>query len=367
MKVTKVDRTRIAVGKTGASRTVSGLLYRNPNNGSNLETMEDQIAERIRKANFLYSIFFRRKETDSETRKFQAEFSALIKDMVKVRGVEAAYKSEKQERIDEAIGNQIKFLLEKESISYKLRRDQITKRMGEIAYNYRTEDAFQDALDQNFLSMRKSLKRGTNHWVAAHLMTGFANRNHLTLKKVVEDLDATKHEELVKFIDAVNRDYYKTAILKSIRRINVKVQPRKDILSLTSAANEKHKGLNDTLNDYASSPARADETLLSIKKILFAYFLPDDSKAEADFLKPENLWNIPRRDETFFDSFFPSEEPVNSSKNGSNTELYVLFDKDKIDDKAVKKRINYVNYGTFLARKAEASSDRDEYWISYIK
>jgi hypothetical protein len=311
MKITKVDRTRSAVGKRetapGAGR---GILYRSPGDGKPLSSVESQVEARVNAANRMYSAFFKGRKTDPATRNLQRYFTEIVKYLAKEDSIRATYAGGEEQAIRAAIEGQIgklkcmKWIFVYNAKERKSDRLEIAK----LPRMYNSEDAFRDAMRESFLCMRRSLKRGTNRRVAEKLMRGLAQCGPLTFEQAVNELDRDSHEELVHFLDCVNRDYHRTNVAKSIQNNDVKVQAgQEQLLELTCATDEKNKGLRKTLEDYASSQEQGDAALLTIKKILFSYFLSGDEKAAEEFLQAGKLWNIPRQEELFFDESFEGE------------------------------------------------------------
>lgn len=92
--------------------------------------------------------------------------------------------------------------------------------------------------------MRKTLKRGRNRDIAIVLLQGLAQMNQVTFTDTVKHLYQEEEKAFCDFIDAVNRDYYRVNIVKSVRNMDVKVQPDlndNSILKLSGLGNIKKK------------------------------------------------------------------------------------------------------------------------------
>ncbi len=74
MKVTKVDRTRIAVSGRKMTDSSRGILYPSPNKTKEIKLVEEQIKDRVESANKLYSAFF----AFSSSRELERRFEELV-------------------------------------------------------------------------------------------------------------------------------------------------------------------------------------------------------------------------------------------------------------------------------------------------
>lgn len=271
-----------------------------------------------------------------------------------IKGKEQIYNKEQDINI---IIRQMKWLYTVDTLTEVKNKEKVEVSLERFNY----PDATEERMKALLVRMRKSLKRKNNAKVAVCLLQGLAQMESTTLKKTVEELlkDEKSREELAVFIDAVNRDYHKTNIIKSVRGINVKVQPQKEtnVLALSNVKNERKKVINNILTSYAASESESDQVLYDIKKVLFDYFLPGSDKVREEFLKPEKLMQIPNRSGVYFDA-----------------ELKEMWGQEgTINQSRLKARIKYVNYGRYLqlrkaeTEKAESNAEIRLYWLSYIK
>ena len=58
MKVTKVEKTRIAVSANNVNGDGRGFLYPTPNEENSVQTVEKQLEKRVFSANKMYGVFF---------------------------------------------------------------------------------------------------------------------------------------------------------------------------------------------------------------------------------------------------------------------------------------------------------------------
>lgn len=350
-------------------------------------TFSKKIEDLYKKENFFkkfWSICKDSKElyVPKNTSELENNFNLLMKNMV-MHSNRQVYEKENDKEIEQNIQKQINYLKNVHSLRYV---DMHTKREGDkklssISYEYATQQRMKAVI----VRMRKSLKRGDKGRVAIQLLQGLAQKDGMTLQKSVESLENENPVALKKFIDAVNRDYYRVNIVKSVRNINVKVQPENGILCLSSVQdkNSKHpnkKALNDTLLMYAASPENADKILWNLKAIVFDYFLcfvPEtvQAKLKLKYLVQDEdnkmLWKMPHtiegNKEVYFDSFFSGEC---NDENRENIALENLFDASngrKISQGKIKNRIKYINYGIYLKKSTENEENWYQYWLQFIK
>ena len=339
------------------------------------------LSEKIReiKSEEIKNFFLASKECESnkerkpyiakDTKELEKWFTILLKEMVKSnKRLFYVYKEGKKEDIKGVITEQIEWLkklnyLEEIKYNFKEKKNKVenTLNLKEYSYEYATEER----MNAIMVRMRKSIKRDGNRKVAMVLLQGLARMEQCTLKSAIKSLEA---QELIDFIDSVNRDYYKINIFKSLENMDVKVQPQNDTLVLTSTINAKHKGLLQTLEEYASSKEQSDGILLKIKRLLLEYFIPKEALKEK-YYNVNNLWMLPGFNECFFDADFKPYGTGTEDTMGFDLKSICDMDKKTVKEKKARRRINYVNNGKYLQAMytAKERNDFESYWISYIK
>ncbi|MCD7737161.1 MAG: type VI-A CRISPR-associated RNA-guided ribonuclease Cas13a [Lachnospiraceae bacterium] len=432
MKITKVDRTRSAVSRfeTDGGR---GLLYEAPKTEQREVSMDEKVGKRIDDANRLYSVFFAANKNDGHRDLFTDKssedeprysmekiFTELIKQLVRTCDTEA-YRNEDRAAVEQSIEKQIQRIQGLTWLNVNKTRVPLEK----IQCRAVTWDGLSDSLTR----MRKPLKRGTNRQVAVSLIQGLAHVEEKSLSSVIRDYkkDPESYEQLKHFVDSANKDYYKVNVLKSLKHIDVKMQPevvqlkdgaeQNQILNLSRGGTDKKKGLYDALSGYAASEESADRTLLHIKELLLAYF-PIEGNREK-FLTKEKLWvfpndalpiyfdyefDTPDSSENTLESICKDEEPnawkeaqAEKRNSGTGKKNSVRKTKEEAEKTAAdrrkvskaKRRIKYVNYGRYLhalddleqnledmkqkqthddpRQKPEESAAFQRYWLNYIK
>lgn len=295
-----------------------------------------------------------------DTKELERNFSLILKQL--------AWKA------DYGIEKQITWLEELKEI--KVRRGVFVK-IEEMKYPYATEDR----MDAVLVRMRRSLKKGENIRVANMMLRGLAQGNFSALITEMKN-DEKEYEALRYFIESLNKDYHKKDLIKSVENHDVKVQVYDETLDLSSVNVEKSSAkkknreqLNMTLLRYASSPENADAVLLQIKQVMLEYFVWNSNKVQRTFLKPERLWDLPKREIQFFDNEF---EPIDKNKEEKPEAMITLaemWQQENVLEREVRARINYVNCGKYQQMiaaldKKELSEEEVEfhkYWIGYIK
>ncbi len=242
--------------------------------------------------------------------------------------------------------------------------------LKDIFHNSTTDDR----LDAVLVRMRKSLKRGDNHDVAIKLLKALASKEDRWENQINAMLkDDDNRQKLYKFIYSINMDYHKMSLIRSVEKINVKIDVKSkedkktNLLILSNAEDEKKKGLYQTLNQYACSADASNEILIKIKKIVFAYFIGDNRKEYEDrYFSVEKLWKFPQYPSYFGDDFDCKEESI---KLEAKTKLAQLLEpiESKVDMAAIKQQIRYVNYGAYKGLMEAYTDDISVYWIRYIK
>ena len=299
-----------------------------------------------------------------DTSSLENMFTLLLSGMVK-KCEHKAYMDGDQEGIQKSVQKEIQWLISTKAL-IKRNRGEVNKiELSKIKNPYATEERLQIVL----IRMRKSLKRGINRDIAICLLQGMAQMNGKTFSETVEILNRERGQELAGFIDAVNRDYYRVNIMKSVQNMDVKVQPdlqKNALLALSSIGNEKKEALTDILLRYAASGKDADQVLLEIKTLLFEYFLPGKQREKEKYTIVQNLWNIPYLYGVYLDDGFICE---NSDMQDEDMEAICDIDPQyKIPQSKLKRRIRYVNYGRYMQMMDTHTSDREKrYWIQYIK
>ena len=298
-----------------------------------------------------------------DTSSLENMFTLLLSGMVK-KCEREAYANNDQEGIQRSVRKEIQWLANTKVLIKKKRWEVKEIELSEIKNSYATEERLQVVL----VRMRKSLKRGTNRAIAISLLQGMAQLDGRTLSETVKTLKKEQGKELADFIDAVNRDYYRVNIMKSVQNIDVKVQPdlqANALLGLSSMGNEKKEPLTDTLLRYAASGRDADQVLLEIKTLLFEYFLPGKQREKEKYTTVQNLWNVPSLYGVYLDDGFIYED---SDMQDEDIEAICDVDsEDKIPQGKLKKRIRYVNYGRYMQMMDQTSDREKRYWIQYIK
>ncbi|MCD7956988.1 MAG: type VI-A CRISPR-associated RNA-guided ribonuclease Cas13a [Lachnospiraceae bacterium] len=309
-------------------------------------------------------------------------FSVLMETMAKLCRPEeiVAWQSGAGETADACIERQVRWLsglselevYESKKVNGKTERYPVRVPLEDIRWRFATDDRMEAVL----VRMRRALKRESNGRVAMRLMQGLAQMNGQTLHSVVEDMkkDPQAYAELKKFIGAVDRNYHKTDILNSLRRMDVKVQvvPREEYdeeasgqLDLSSVLKKEKAVLGQTLERYASSEAESAAVLLDIKRLLFTYFRANGNLEK--YLNPDKLMLLPTDTSVYFDDEFDAPEAAGGREAGEP--LSVIWNdegrKHRITD--AKKRIKYVNYGIYLRCRSETEDEFQLYWLRFIK
>lgn len=367
MKVTKVDRKRIAVVSKPEKNTV---LYPSTMRADDkIETASEQIKNRVAEANKLYSVFFSGKQknqgNDVNTSDLEKKFTWLIKDLLALCNEDEYLEQETKKA---CIESQIKYLLN-------------LKRISQTTSSNITDDV----LDQMIVRMRKPLKRGSNEAIVKKILAAFATKNIQTFRTVIEDLNQNQHKEFVRFIDSINKDYYKVNLVKSINNHNTKVQKisaESDLLDLPSVNNTKaHKEeITLTLKEYASSKDGSDKVLMTIKSLFFEYFFSVDLVSVGRFNGIENIWKMPTLDKKlileedvifggyFDEGFVVSEKYKNDWKYQADNTLELLLKAENLNKDAIKARVNFVNVGRYLELKEIHKEDKiTGFWLNFAK
>lgn len=293
------------------------------------------------------------------TNNLERYFTSIMQSMVKKCSADV-YLQDNEQEINKCIMKEIQYLLNINSITITSKETTNEIKLSDIKYMYATEERLKLVI----IRMRRTLKRGTNGEIAVELLKGLAQMDGVNFSNTVKRLKDEKYKELVKFVDAVNRDYHRVSACKSLKKINVKIQPAKEsdnILALASFSNPKKQALNDTLKKYASSEKDSDEVLKGIKGLLFDYFLPWDYEIRENYTSDANLWKMPYK-EKYFDTNF-------GTNNGEDIEIQSIIagcNGNRIPQRQIKQRIRYVNYGKYLELK-EAGDSHRLYWLQYIK
>ncbi|MCD8076591.1 MAG: type VI-A CRISPR-associated RNA-guided ribonuclease Cas13a [Lachnospiraceae bacterium] len=324
-------------------------------------------------------------------------FSVLLKTLL---DYSSSNESENDGEIaSDPVERQIAWLLSDEPrvLSFKSwdRKTKQTKEkkvsLEEIRWSFATEERLSALL----VRMRQSLKRGSNRRVAIRLMQGLAQQDNQNLKLVVEEMkeDSQSYEELKRFFGAAYRNYYKTDVLQSIRKKNMKVQIYQKEnglgqLELSSIRKPEKAALTGTLERYASSEKSSAEEMRQLKSLLFGYFYPDAKREiylwdDDDKDWKEKLFHFPNVKEVYFDSDFLQEEPAGERDPGEALEVlwhestrmeldYIANPKvQKAEERrrfnAVKNRIKYVNYGKYLQGLRRESDEFKRYWLRFVK
>lgn len=387
MKVTKVNSTRVAVTSEQMEKNGRVVIYATTRNMNLKSTdVENVVKRRVEHANRLYGVFFKGdKKKTKLPGELEERFTNLMESMeLHFRDdVLKAYKSGNKSKISKCINQQIEWLMnvcriekmawDKEQRRYVVR---FSNEFAKLKCNVNDE-----VLDDAIVRMRKPLKRGTNERIVKRLLKALAQGEQNIYANAIEDLMKNDGEALRKYIDTVNKDYYKINLLRSLAKHDVKVQITNDdaVLNLASVGNSKgnKQALTKILEKYASSPDAATETLLDIKKVLFAYFFDFVDIAYGGFFDKENLWKVPKEDLAvdlvfsgyFDDGFHTTDEYVNDEEMVATTCLDELFREDRLNWKNIKKRVNFVNYGKYLSLLGE-TDEGDEitrFWLCYIK
>lgn len=302
-----------------------------------------------------------------KTRDLETAFTELIKLLVKKCKIEL-YTNIEQARFNEKIQQDIAVQIDyaKNLSFYENKGEKVY--LNNIFYYGATTDRMDAVVER----MRRTMKRGNNRKVAVKLLIALANKSW---KATIEAMmnDEVERKQLIHFIYAANIDYHRLNIIRSIKRLKVKVKVNEEsvqekMLILSSAEDKKKVGLNETLISYASSKENADKTLLRIKGIVFDYFLGKDrNRTEEDYFKGKGIWSFPNYVMEFFGDaqigILEENKPEAQSTLENIMSQYV-----KINKKAVQRRIRYANYGIYKQMMDREELDElDKYWIKYIK
>lgn len=385
MKTTKVNSTRVAVlrRKTNGSRAV--LYAASPNKSFKDGTMEAIITKRVESANRLYGVFFRGEgKRDRELENLEKGFTWLMMSMEsKFRNdILKVYKSGGPEKIQRCIEKEIAWMMEISRIeklewNFKNKQYESNEKNRFEFSHLKTDKLTEEALEDAIVRTRKYLKRGTNKRIIKRMLKAVAEGNRTVFVNALDDMRQNDGMALYKYIDAVNRDYYKTNLLKSLLRHDVKVQANDKLLDLASVNNEKgDKGALTTIMErYASSKDGAVETLLELKRVLFDYFFDFGTETYGSFFMKENLWKIP--DETvkndvlfgglFDEGFQAAEEYAEAEKRIAADTLEVLFRADRVNWGKINGRVKFVNYGKYLRMLSVTENEVEKFWINYVK
>ena len=299
------------------------------------------------------------------TSELENVFSLVIKAVAEQCDVDAYYRND-IDAIEKNLEKQITFLekiVEQKPKNSKEKPKKIE--LDKFSYEYAQEERMNAIL----VRMRKSLKRDNQRQIAIKLLQAVARMENQSLSSVIKQIKEDEQQYLLlkKFLIAVNKDYHHINIVISIKNMDIKVQPNKMQLDLSSVKNEKKKVLNETLEQYASSEENSDEILLRLKTVLFDYFSIEDKGKK--FLTKGKIWSFPMNDIQYFDSeFVPfcSEEEINNQP--TLEDFWVEHQKtNRKKDRAIKKRINYVNYGKYLTLTVNETDEFRKYWCSFIK
>lgn len=314
----------------------------------------------------------------SGTDDLEKAFTELMRSTA-LKCQKSLYTDIKQARFSEEVRRDICRQIDsmKSEKDYTVKKE--TKKLTELS----CPDATYDRLEAVTERMRRTLKRGDLRQTAIELLQGLAQmetetggrKKKLTWKTVIEDMmaDEERQERLIRFLFAVNTDYHKFNVSKSIRGINVKVQPKQKedeeiLLALSSGGNDKKAALADTLRLYASSREASDELLIRLKRILFSYFLGGERcQTESVYFSGEGIWKFPHFANEYPDSYF--EPDIDENKPEARMLLAELVEGADIrrNLKEIKARVRYVNYGIYRKMTAAYTEDIDRYWITYIK
>ncbi len=292
-------------------------------------------------------------------------FSLVMKAVAQKCDVDAYYKDD-VDAIEKNLKVQLKFLENIRTVKVKKNQKDAPQiiELKQFSYAYAT----QERMNAILVRMRKSLKRDNYRQIAIKLLQAIAQTENQSLSSVIKQMkeDEQQYLQLKKFLIAVNKDYHHINIVMSIKNMDIKVQLNEKQLDLSSVKNEKKKVLNETLEQYASSKENSDEVLLKIKTILFDYFSIEDK--EKKFLAKEKIWSFPTNDIRYFDSEFVAFGS-NEESNQVTLEKFLVDGNyiSKGKDRAIKKRINYVNYGKYLKLTVNESDPFRQYWFSFIK
>ncbi len=294
-------------------------------------------------------------------------FSLVIKAVAEQCDVEAYYKND-VDAMEQNLEMQIAFLEQLRTVKEKPRNPKDTPKTIELhkfSYEYATEERMNAIL----VRMRKSLKRDNQRQIAIKLLQAIAQMEKQSLQSVIKQMKADEQQclQLKKFLIAVNKDYHHINIVMSMKYMDIKVQPNKEQLDLSSVKNDKKKVLNETLEQYASSKENSDEILLKIKTILFDYFSVEDKGKK--FLAIEKIWSFPTNNMQYFDSEFIPFCPEEEMSNQPMLEDFWIEDQktNRKKDRAIKKRMNYVNYGTYLKLTVDETDAFRLYWCAFLK
>lgn len=291
------------------------------------------------------------------TAELENTFTSLMKKMVTFCPYDF-YVENDETKIERGIVKEINYLLQAKDITRGSRDKRQVIELSSVCF----PDAEEIRMRAMLVRMRKTLKRGKNADIAIQLLQGLAQYEGDSFHKAVERLIRNDRENLISFIDAVNRDYYRVNLEKSIRNINVKVQPDAklhNVLGLSNSTHPQKKALNQTLIRYAASPEESDQVLMEIKGLLFDYFLPGDDRGKEEYTTKKKLWNIPNRTDIYFD--------YDEEYDAESDDIETLCEKIRIPQKRLKEKIRYVNYGKYLRLTQNETDERKKYWLFHVK
>ncbi len=297
-----------------------------------------------------------------KTEELETVFTEILRALAKGCNYNA-YIRQDEAAIEADLEKQKNWLKKLTKVYSKQKGNRVEILLKNVTYSYATDIR----IDAVLVRMRKSLKRGSNAEIARELLQGLAQMEGKNLKKVIEDYEKdNKIGELKKFIKAVNMDYHKFNIVRSVRNINVKIQPKHQdgqdtVLAITGVSGPKRKGLEETLVRYTSSKEESDRVLIDMKRILFDYFLPEETDIKAAYTKKERLWALPKNNLGYFGctSYEEWDEEIS---------LEQMFNSgQRVSAKIVKEKLNKYNYVKYLKLLKKAETDFEQYWLSYIK
>ncbi len=323
------------------------------------------------------------------TWKLEQCFDALVCSIIYLckRKDRELYLCEDKEKIQEVLNKQLNKI---KSYSYLKLKNKIFQLLPNKEGVFKYEYADEERLNAIIIRMRRGLKKGTNTQIVKELLQALASGN---FSENIAAIENNKKKELLHFIDSVNKDYYRFSLVKSVKNMDVRAQVYKDypvkidedgtddkinenskdvLYKLSISNREKNAGLIKTMERYSKSKDDSDNVLIELKQLLYEYFVPGYNGK----FTIKDIWKYPKGVNGYFDENFICIEDESKPESITNIlSMWEAVDKEKkfINQRMLKKRIEYVNVGKYLecSKKNEKMIEDDwlvrKYWLSFIE